>query len=104
MYGLERRGCLEGAIIDCYLTLLAAYPDSLIARKRGAAEALEASRRAAAVLQGGGERLAELDAWLRADGHARNPGTTADLVTACLFAALCEDKIQVPLRVPWSGG
>ena len=27
------------------------------------------------------------DRWLRADGHRRNPGTTADLVAATLFAA-----------------
>jgi triphosphoribosyl-dephospho-CoA synthetase len=31
-----------------------------------------------------------LDADLRGDGNARNPGTTADLVTAVLFVALLE--------------
>ncbi|MCS6850573.1 MAG: triphosphoribosyl-dephospho-CoA synthase, partial [Gemmataceae bacterium] len=31
---------------------------------------------------------ADFDAWLRADGQRRNPGTTADLVAASLFAAL----------------
>jgi triphosphoribosyl-dephospho-CoA synthase len=105
--GLERYGHLEGAIIHGYLTLLAAYPDSLIARKRGLAEAEEAASRARAVLAAGLERqrrLDELDGWLRAEGHGRNPGTTADLVTASLFAALWEGKIQIPLRVPWSGG
>jgi triphosphoribosyl-dephospho-CoA synthase len=30
----------------------------------------------------------KLDDWLRADGNARNPGATADLVAASLFAAL----------------
>ena len=34
------------------------------------------------------------DRWLRADGHARNPGTTADLVTACLFVALRERRMS----------
>jgi triphosphoribosyl-dephospho-CoA synthase len=34
--------------------------------------------------------LAAFDASLRRDGHALNPGTTADLVTAVLFVALLE--------------
>jgi triphosphoribosyl-dephospho-CoA synthase len=38
----------------------------------------------------------ELDAWLRADGHRRNPGTTADLVAATLFAALRDRDMQAP--------
>ena len=94
--GLDEPASLEGAIIYCHLTLLADHPDSLIARKRGLAEAEEASRRAAAVLDAGWPTsdgwtaLAELDAWLRAEGSGRNPGTTADLVTACLFVALRE--------------
>ena len=40
--------------------------------------------------QAGQVAIAELDAWLRADGHQRNPGTTADLVAATLFADLRE--------------
>ena len=48
--------------------------------------------------------LTELDAWLRADGHGRNPGTTADLVTACLFVALRQGIIELPPRFPWSAG
>jgi len=85
----------ERAIIACQLHLLARHPDSLIARKRGLDEALEASRRASQVCgweQGLGDwsELETFDAWLRQGGHARNPGTTADLVAACLFAALRE--------------
>jgi triphosphoribosyl-dephospho-CoA synthase len=105
--GILRFGCLEEAIIYCQLMLLASYPDSLIARKCGLAEAQEASRRAAAVLRASGNlptARREFDEWLRADGHRRNPGTTADLVTACLFAALREAKIPLPLQVPWSIG
>jgi triphosphoribosyl-dephospho-CoA synthase len=30
--------------------------------------------------------LADLDFWLRSDHHRRNPGTTADWITAALFA------------------
>jgi triphosphoribosyl-dephospho-CoA synthase len=76
------------------LVTLANRPDSLIARKRGEAVAVEASRRAAEVLAGG--EIAGFDAWLRGDGHARNPGATADLVAAALFVALLDGTIQLP--------
>ena len=89
----------DQAIIELQLRLLAAHPDTLIARKCGLAEADEVSRRALQVLNSGGtttaegqRQFAEFDAWLRADGHRRNPGTTADLITACLFASLRESK------------
>jgi triphosphoribosyl-dephospho-CoA synthase len=95
--GLRRFGGREDAIIYCQLGLLAQHADSLIARKRGVGEAQEASLRARAVLAAGWPERAEgrqafaaFDAWLRQLGNARNPGTTADLVTACLFAALRE--------------
>jgi triphosphoribosyl-dephospho-CoA synthase len=108
---LLRTESLEGAIIGCQLALLALHPDSLIARKHGPAEAEEASRRAHRVLEAGwpGEpagraALADLDAWLGTPGHGRNPGTTADLVAACLFALLREGTIQLPPAVPWRLG
>jgi triphosphoribosyl-dephospho-CoA synthase len=91
---------LEAAIIRCHLHLMAAYPDSLIARKCGLAEAEEAAARARRVLDAGwpgssagNAALLDLDSWLRAAGHSRNPGTTADLVTASLFAAVREGTI-----------
>jgi triphosphoribosyl-dephospho-CoA synthase len=106
--GLEQTASVEGAIIWCHLSLMVSYPDSLIARKRGLAEADEAARRARQTLDLGWPReavgrdaLAELDAWLRAEGHARNPGTTADLVTASLFVALRENTMTVPSPFPW---
>jgi triphosphoribosyl-dephospho-CoA synthase len=99
--GLEQTGCLEGSIIFCHLSLLAKHPDSLIARKRGVAEAEEASRRARLVLRGD-MAVDELDAWLRAEGHSRNPGTTADLVTAVLFVALREGILSLPPAYPWA--
>ena len=109
--GMDRGKSLENAIILCQLTLLAAHPDSLIARKRGYHEAHEASCRAQDVLAAGWPgsvcgrtALAEFDAWLRAKNHQRNPGTTADLVTASLFAALREGIIPVPCPLPWSHG
>ncbi|MBX6315897.1 MAG: triphosphoribosyl-dephospho-CoA synthase [Isosphaeraceae bacterium] len=99
---------LEAAIVTAYLTLLARVPDTLIARKLGPAMAAEASRRAAEALEAGRtpEALAALDAWLRADGHARNPGATADLTTAALFVALRDGTIGLPLLpgpIGWSG-
>jgi triphosphoribosyl-dephospho-CoA synthase len=44
------------------------------------------------------EAASDFDFWLRADGHRRNPGTTADLITAGLFVALREAIIELPLR------
>jgi triphosphoribosyl-dephospho-CoA synthase len=105
--GLEQTTSPEEAIICCHLHLMAAYPDSLIARKCGQAAAEEAGRRARRVLEEGWSHtaeglraLTELDAWLRADGHRRNPGTTADLVTASLFVALRAGIMDLPNR-PW---
>jgi triphosphoribosyl-dephospho-CoA synthase len=89
---------LESAIIRCHLRLLAANPDTHIARRCGPDTAVEASRRAAMTLSGEMD-IAEFDAWLRADGHRRNPGSTADLVTASLFAALRGGKIPLPIRM-----
>jgi triphosphoribosyl-dephospho-CoA synthase len=106
--GLEQHGAIEDAIIHCQLHLLARHPDSLIRRKRGMAEAEEASRRALRIMDigcttpAGRQALAELDVWLRGVGHARNPGTTADLVTACLFVALRTNILTLPPHKPWS--
>jgi triphosphoribosyl-dephospho-CoA synthase len=109
--GLERCASVEGAIVFCHLRLMARFPDSLIARKCGAAEAAEAARRAEGVLRAGWPHTAtgrsacaDLDRWLRTEGHRRNPGTTADLVTASLFVALREGSMELPLRLPWSCG
>jgi triphosphoribosyl-dephospho-CoA synthase len=91
-----------------HLHLMARHPDTLIARKCGAAVAAEAARQARRVLDlgwphrwEGRTALDRLNSWLRADGHARNPGTTADLVTACLFAALRQDHITLPCAHSW---
>jgi triphosphoribosyl-dephospho-CoA synthase len=85
------------AIVELALRLLAAVPDTLIARKRGPAAAQRVSAGAARVLSAGGVRandaLAEFDASLRSDGNALNPGTTADLVTAVVFVALLEGAL-----------
>ena len=98
----------ESAIIELQLRLMAEHPDTLIARKCGAEVAQEASLRARHCLNELAglpldtarqtESLSEFDRWLRADGHRRNPGTTADLVAACLFAAIRERTISVDSR------
>jgi triphosphoribosyl-dephospho-CoA synthase len=107
--GLSRTRSLEDAIVLCHLTLLSQYPDSLIVRKRGESEARQASQKASEVLAAGGPvtpagkvLLGEFDTWLRAEGHARNPGTTADLVTACLFVLLREGRIALPPDIPFA--
>jgi triphosphoribosyl-dephospho-CoA synthase len=91
---LQSRRGLEPAIIGAFLGTLAARPDTLIARKRGREVAEEASRRAAEAIATGD--VGGLDAWLRADGHARNPGATADLIAAALFAAIRDGTIVLP--------
>jgi triphosphoribosyl-dephospho-CoA synthase len=93
----------ERAVIGLHLWLMARQPDTLIVRKCGMADAQESARRAREVLDAGwpesaaGQRSFEkFDRWLREQGNRRNPGTTADLVTACLFAALREKRIAIP--------
>jgi triphosphoribosyl-dephospho-CoA synthase len=88
------------AIVELFLELLAAVPDTLIARKRGRGEAERVSAEATVVLAAGGVRsdsgraaVEGFDAMLRRDGNALNPGTTADLVTAVLFVAALEGRL-----------
>jgi triphosphoribosyl-dephospho-CoA synthase len=102
---------LEVAIIRLHLHILGAGPDSLIARKCGETVAREASNRARRALEAGWpdrgrSELDLLDTWLRAEGHTRNPGTSADLVTAVLFLALRSGTITLPRPAGpsgWSG-
>jgi triphosphoribosyl-dephospho-CoA synthase len=75
------------AIVSLHLRLLASRPDTLIARKAGAAAARAVTATAREVLDGS-RSLAEFDASLRTPDHRLNPGTTADLVAATLLAGL----------------
>lgn len=100
---LDAGQSLEEAVVTTALTLMSRLPDTLIARKRGRSTADEAAERAAEVLNAGWptnshsiNMLSDLDSWLRGDGHARNPGTTADLVAACLYAAIRCGSIRFP--------
>jgi triphosphoribosyl-dephospho-CoA synthase len=91
------------AVIQLQLLLLAHTPDSLIARKCGDEVAQEASRKAQRVLDLGWpdtpesrDELTHYDQWLRGDGNRRNPGTTADLIAATLFAAFRDRLLVAP--------
>jgi triphosphoribosyl-dephospho-CoA synthase len=93
----------EQAVIRLHLELLALRPDSLIARKCGTTVADQVSLGAREILDAGwpdaegtDRRLEQFDCWLRADGNRRNPGTTADLVAATLFAAFREQLLPIP--------
>jgi len=85
------------ATLETYLTLLAAAPDTHVARKLGAAAAADVQARARIVLERGGVRtpagrdaIATLDDDLRDPRNTRNPGASADLTAAALFVALLE--------------
>jgi triphosphoribosyl-dephospho-CoA synthase len=104
--GVESGWTLSDTIVRAHLQLMSEQPDSLIARKCG----IETARRAAAwagrALAAGRpgdavyyDAVAELDFWLRSDHHRRNPGTTADLITAGLFAALRDGVIRPPFKM-----
>lgn len=103
--GRDKGWSLTERIIRTQLRLLSEHPDSLIARKCGQETAEEISVYAGQVLSMGepGDEiyhggLADLDFWLRSDGHRRNPGTTADLIAAGLFLGLVTGMILPPYQ------
>ncbi|MCZ2342714.1 MAG: triphosphoribosyl-dephospho-CoA synthase [Bacteroidales bacterium] len=104
----QRLGSLEAAIIDCQLAWMATFSDSLIARKNGLAIAEDVRLRARDVQSRGGITTSDgrvaahaLDRFLRSDGNKLNPGTTADLIAACLFVALREKMIAPSALFHW---
>jgi len=75
--------------------LLAAFGDSLIARKCGKDASDEAQNLAQQVVDSGWPHQAgsdpvymQLDRFLKLEGNRRNPGTTADMIAAIFFASL----------------
>jgi triphosphoribosyl-dephospho-CoA synthase len=101
-HGVERGWSREAAIVRGHIRQMANEPDSLIRRKLGPQVAEQAQAMAERVLDAGlpgddaYERgLADLDFWLRSDGHRRNPGTTADLIAAALFVLLREGRLEL---------
>jgi len=102
--GIERGFSLTDSIVHTHVSLISRHGDSLIQRKAGDEIAGRATTIASQVLaagQPGDENyfaaLADFDFWLRSDGNRRNPGTTADVIAASLFAGL-RDGILLP---PW---
>jgi triphosphoribosyl-dephospho-CoA synthase len=96
---------LTDAIIHTHLSLIAQHGDSLIARKCGLELSRQASALARQALERGApgdeaydEALSDFDFWLRSDGNRRNPGTTADLIAAALFAGLRDWLLPPPWR------
>ena len=104
--GIAAGWSLADMIVRVHVQQMAEFPDSLIARKCGLALAQQSADHAAEVLAAGlpgddnyHEALADLDFWLRSDGHRRNPGTSADMIAAGLFVALREKIIRPPYRL-----
>jgi triphosphoribosyl-dephospho-CoA synthase len=98
--GIERGWTISQATVRAHLQVMAQCPDTLIARKCGLETAQRAAAMAADALAAGlpGDEdyeaaLAQLDFWLRADGHRRNPGASADLIAAALFAGLRDGRL-----------
>lgn len=101
-------GNIERAIVATHLDLLASRIDSLITRKLGALESRKVQEAAMSVSEAGdlatpaaAKAYREFDAMLRAANHARNPGTTADLIAAALFVALRGGLISTELPFAW---
>lgn len=97
------------AICRVQLRMLAHEPDGLITRKEGhtqsehirslASETWDAIQRREARAEQPVElnhtpEYLEFDRYLRADGHRRNPGTTADLIAAGLLVLLLDGRVK----------
>jgi triphosphoribosyl-dephospho-CoA synthase len=85
----------DDAVVETFLTLVAAVPDTHIVRRGGIDVAMGVSRRSAAALAAGGVRtddgrraIAAMDAALRDPRNTANPGTAADLTAAAILAML----------------
>ena len=85
----------DDAVVETFLAILSARPDTHIIRRASEELARAVTRRAADAVAAGGVRtvagrqaLAELDTFLRTDGNIANPGTTADVTATAIFAFL----------------
>ncbi len=98
---LERWQNREWAITGLYLSLLARYPDTHVARKFGLYKAVVTTLRAGELLKGLKKadrpedfqsRLMQADKEFKHEGI--NPGTTADLTVATLFVSHLEPVLS----------
>jgi len=97
---LSKGVSLPEAIVQTFLCILAEVPDTLIARKKGLETAQNVSNQAGRILKNGGifsnkKEIQLFDYSLRDEKHNLNPGTTADLIAAVLFAYLIEDNFPL---------
>jgi triphosphoribosyl-dephospho-CoA synthase len=86
--------------IHAYMAFLAGFPDSHVARKHGPEAASKIRDEAAAVrslIAAAGDETARLRLLFEFDRSLKsrlvNPGTSADLTVACLFAHLLGDRL-----------
>jgi len=85
------------ATVHTFLTILAAIPDTLVARKQGtkiaekiSADAKDALAKGGLLTEEGKRALNRMDKELRTPENSLNPGTTADLTASSLMVAtLC---------------
>lgn len=104
--GQQQFESINRAIVYAHVSMLARYGDSLIKRKCGdevnEKAQMMACKALSELVEGNREQyetaVGELDFWLRSDGNRRNPGTTADLVTAGLFVAIANEQITAPFN------
>ncbi len=104
--GVRRFGRISDGIVWAHVKTMAQFPDSLIGRKLGDSVARKSSALAAQCLEqltsadddDFWRSVGDLDFWLRSDGHRRNPGTTADLITAALYVGVANDRFELPLN------
>lgn len=100
---VEEKLRAESAIVQLQLIVLTQISDSLIERKQGREAANEVRERAGPLWLDGlttrknRAKVAEFDAWLRSYGKSRNPGTTADMITATLYVALRRGLLPGPM-------
>ena len=99
---LSRNWCLRDSVVACYLGFLAAGPDSHIARKHGKplakavsaqAQDLESAFKACENPASFASQLQEFDSELKKGGV--NPGTSADLTVASVFALSLSARLVV---------
>jgi triphosphoribosyl-dephospho-CoA synthase len=85
----------DDAVVETFLTMLAANIDTHVARRAGVTVAEDVSERAREVIGCGGVRteagrhaIEEMDRAIRDAGNIGNPGTTADLTASAIFVRL----------------
>ena len=93
---IRERGDVLGGIGLAQLRMLAADPDTLIARKHGPQVALDVQRQAMRVDPHDAASVWAWDRQLREARPRMNPGTTADLIAAALYVLIRSPSIRSP--------